>query len=284
MAGILFWNLYGRQESNRDGRADSICESLTRLVQRHSIDLLLFAECRIGDERIASALNAGGAGRYVCPPSRSRRVKIWTRLKEESVHDRFNDLDGKLTLREVQFPGADPVLLAGVHLVDRMTVGTESGRALQATNIADSIRRVEERVGHRRTILIGDLNMNPYEAGVVGTQALHSIMTRDLLRTVSALKARKDHSCFYNPMWACFGDQSSGPPGTHYFHNPNEPTNHFWHLYDQVLIRPDLMDRFVRVEILSGDGVESFLTKSGRPRRQTLSDHLPLFVEFNFGD
>lgn len=284
MARILFWNLYGRQESNRERRAAAVCDSLTRLVQSHSIDVLLFAECLIAETQLQAAFDASGSGEYRCPTSRSRKVKLWSRLAPDRVIDRHCEMFGsELTIREVLFPGCDPILLAGVHLADRITLGTESGRALSAYAIAEAIRRTEADRGHSRTILIGDLNMNPYEAGVVGSHAFHGVMTKALADRMSDLAARKPYSCFYNPMWALFGDQSAGPPGTHYFDNSKEPTNHFWQLYDQLLIRPDLVARFVRVEILTGDGVNSFLTREGRPARHRLSDHLPILAEFEFG-
>lgn len=283
MPGLFFWNLFGRQQTNQDARADTICRTLTRLARNRSLDVLVFSECGIPDDEISRALNAASNGEFVQPRSRSRRIRIWTRLPAASVADRYNGrVSDRITIREVTFPGALPILLVGVHLLDRMRTSTESGRALTTGEVADRIRLLERICGHTRTVLIGDLNMNPYEAGVVGTQALHAVMTKELTRTVVGLTARERHSCFYNPMWCCFGDVSNGPPGTHYWDNADDPTNHFWQLYDQVLIRPDLIGGFVRVEIVSDDGHESLLTPSGRPRSSILSDHLPLYCEFNF--
>ncbi|MBY0459559.1 MAG: hypothetical protein K2V38_19740 [Gemmataceae bacterium] len=44
-------------------------------------------------------------------------------------------------------------------------------------------------------------------------------------------------------------------------------------------MRPALLDRFDRVEIVSHDGQESLLTANGRPRGERLSDHLPISCE-----
>jgi hypothetical protein len=282
MAGFLFWNLYGRQRTGRERRAATICSSLTRLVCRHSIDVLVFAECVIQADGLAKALSAAGCGVYHLPPSRGDRLQIWTRLPAHNVIDRFNDrMLGGLTAREIGFPGADNVLLAAVHLRDRSTIAGEPGRALKATAVAAALRKVEADVGHARTILVGDFNMNPYEAGVVGTQALHAVMTRQLAVAAGRYTARKDYPCFYNPMWSCQGDGSPGPPGTYFYRNPEDPANPFWQLLDQVLIRPALLGSFNGVEILDGDGVESFVTDAGRPRVARYSDHLPLFFSLD---
>lgn len=283
MAGILFWNLRVRQEADRVARETAICEVLTRLVRDRSPEVLVFSECVIPEDVLGHALNAAGRGRYVFPQSRSRRIRLWTRLSAASVVDRYNGrVSDRITIRELTFPRFVPVLLVGVHLPDRQRLTTEEGRGLAVTEVAAKVRQIERDCGHSRTLLVGDLNMNPYEAGVVGTQALHAVMTRELTTTVAGLKPRERHSCFYNPMWSCFGDVSGGPAGTYYWANAEEPTNHFWQLYDQALIRPDLLAQFVRVEIVAHDGQESLLTGTGRPRARTLSDHLPLYCEFNF--
>ena len=284
MAGILFWNLFGRQKAKLERRSTSLCTSLARLVQQHDLDLLLFAECGMTDERLAASLNGADRGEYRRCPSRNTRLALWSRLPNGSVIERFHEaVHNKVMIWEVRFPMHEPILLAGVHLVDRQTVGSESGRSQAATPIVSAIRETESKRNHNRTIVVGDFNMNPYESGIVGSFEFHGVMTKKLATAMGSLAARKDRMCFYNPMWACFGDQSAGPPGTHYYPNPADPVNHFWHLYDQVLIRPDLLNRFVRVEILSGDGVELFVTKDGRPRRATFSDHLPLLAHFDFG-
>lgn len=283
MAGVLFWNLRVRQEPDRSAREVAICATLTNLVRDRSPELLVFSECVVPEDVLGAALNAAGHGPYVFPPSRSQRIRVWTRLPPGSVVDRYNGrVSDRITIREVTFPGTLPVLLVGVHLPDRQRLTTEEGRGLSATEVATRIRQTERACGHSRTLLVGDLNMNPYEAGVVGLQALHAVMTRELTGTVAGLTARERHSCFYNPMWCCFGDISGGPAGTYYWANAEEPTNHFWQIYDQSLIRPDLLPQFVRAEIVAHDGQQSLLTATGRPRAETLSDHLPLWCEFNF--
>lgn len=283
MPGFLFWNLHGQSSVNQTGRTAELCESLTRLVQRHPIDVLVFSECGIDDATLATALNQAGVGTYSKPESRSRRIQVWTRLAMDAIEDRYNGrVSDRITIREVQFPGTLPILLVGVHLRDRQTVNSDVGRYDWATQVSAAIRRVESRVGFSRTVLVGDLNMNPYEPGVVGPQGFHAVLTRDLAQTVTSLSGREQHPCFYNPMWSCFGDQSFGPAGTLFYPNTKEPTNHFWHLFDQMLLRPELIDQFVRVEILDGDGTESFVSQRGRPRTRTLSDHLPIYFEFDF--
>ena len=82
---------------------------------------------------------------------------------------------------------------------------------------------------------------------------------------------------FYNPMWGHFGDGEGPVPGT-YHYSRSEHVCRFWHMFDQVLIRPALLDSFDSTEltIITGDGTMSFLRDDGTPNRGAASDHLPV--------
>ncbi len=135
-------------------------------------------------------------------------------------------------------------------------------------------------MAHRRTILVGDLNMNPFDAGVVGAQALHAVMTRQLARREEREVMGRAYRFFYNPMWGHFGDRTSGPAGT-YYHHASNPGNLFWNMYDQVLLRPDLMDQLIELQILISDGQDDLVTKGGLPKKTDGSDHLPILFRMN---
>ncbi len=62
----------------------------------------------------------------------------------------------------------------------------------------------------------------------------------------------------------------------------SKPVNYFWNMYDQVLVRPALIDHLSEVRILDHDGTESLLTPGGLPGRADGSDHLPLLFRLQF--
>ncbi len=280
MASFLFWNLFGRQETNRAVRAARILAGLTRVAAARHLDVLMFAECTLDPVDVTRALNAAGVGTYHLPPSRSERIRIFTRLHEGSFIDAFNNpVGGRLTIRRVQVGPPPGILLAVLHLQDRMSWSRDA-QSMEAVNLAQDIARTEDEVGHRRTVLVGDLNMNPFEPGVVGAQALNAVMAKNLVRPVERIVAGRGYRCFYNPMWGCFGDRSDGPPGT-FFLSGSDPASHFWNVYDQVLLRPDLMHSLTDLEILDSDGSEPLVNRSRRPARSNCSDHLPLFFRLD---
>ena len=145
-----------------------------------------------------------------------------------------------------------------------------------SVELAKEINRVEEGVGHERTVLVGDFNMNPFEEGMTGAPALHAVMTRKLAERIDRVVQGTAYRFFYNPMWGFFGDRTIGPPGT-YYHRSATVGDLFWHMIDQVLLRPDLMDLLQDLAILEGVGGERLLTQpAGLPRDTACSDHLPL--------
>jgi hypothetical protein len=52
-------------------------------------------------------------------------------------------------------------------------------------------------------------------------------------------------------------------------------------MFDQVLLRPSLMDSLAELRILDSDGQGPLVTERGRPRSSTASDHLPILFRLD---
>jgi hypothetical protein len=141
----------------------------------------------------------------------------------------------------------------------------------------------ESTRAHARTLVIGDFNAHPYQRGMVSADGLHAVPTR----AVAARKHRtvdgQRYKMFYNPMWRYFGDAGPGPPGTYYRWRAEHECA-FWYVFDQVLLRPDLLPYFTdpNLEVLTTDGVDSFLRPDGTPNPDVGSDHLPVLIRLNY--
>lgn len=279
MISFLFWNLMGRQETNRAVRRDTVQAHLIRMTTIFDIDVFLFAESAFEPTDFIRALNEAKAGAFHSPPSHSRRIQLYTRLPLGSVADQFDNLDGRLTIRRLAMPSQTEILLAVLHFQSRRN-WTRGEQALQASVTQRDISEAEDVVGHRRTVLVGDFNMNPFDLGMVGAQALNAVMARELAQNEERTVARQPYRFFYNPMWGHFGDRTPGPPGTH-FYSPAGPEGVYWNMFDQVLLRPGLTDSLAELRILDSDGQRSLLTERGRPRSSTASDHLPILFRLD---
>ena len=83
---------------------------------------------------------------------------------------------------------------------------------------------------------------------------------------------------FYNPMWNFLGDFKE-PYGTYYY-SSSDAVNPYWNVYDQVIIRPALRQRFIdeSLKILTGTNEISLLDSEKHPDCY-ISDHLPIMFE-----
>lgn len=110
----------------------------------------------------------------------------------------------------------------------------------------------------------------------------HAVMSRHTARRRSRRSGGRERCFFYNPMWNHFGDRPPSPPGSYYRRGSGQ-TEYFWHLFDQVLLRPDLLDYFTddSLEILTRIGQQSLVDRHGIPDPERVSDHLPLFLELS---
>jgi hypothetical protein len=155
-------------------------------------------------------------------------------------------------------------------------------RSAACIELASLITTEEQKAGHDRTVVVGDLNVNPFDQGLISSVALNAVMTKNLAATgVRTVKSRS-YPLFYNPMWSFFGDGHGGPGGTYYYGRAEHET-HFWHLFDQVLIRPSLVGSFRNKELKILTSVKSvnLLNQRGQPNRNTGSDHLPILFSLD---
>ena len=266
---FLFWNLY-RQP---------LLERVVRLARRHEVDILMLAEFAIDPTETRDALRRSVDASFSLTKSSGDKILIYTRLPNSSMTESFYDPFGAVTIRRVEVGQSPGILLAVVHLPSRVNWDKDD-QSLQMTGLARDIALVEDKLDLRRTILVGDLNMNPFDVGVVGAQALHAVMTRQLARREGREVMGKAYRFFYNPMWGLFGDRTPGPSGT-FYHSSSSPGNLFWNIYDQVLLRPSLMDDLVDLQILKTDGESDLVTRNGLPKKSDCSDHLPILFRMD---
>lgn len=132
-------------------------------------------------------------------------------------------------------------------------------------------------------MLVGDLNMNPFERGLVSSVGLNAVMSRRIAARATRTVQDRSYPLFYNPMWGKFGDLESDTAGS-YFYDNAQHVNYFWHIFDQVLLRPELAKRFNsdRLSVVKSVGARSLVRPNGRPDSTLYSDHLPIVFELDF--
>jgi hypothetical protein len=93
---------------------------------------------------------------------------------------------------------------------------SKDSQAQECVNLARQISDVEKREGHSMTLLVGDLNMNPFEQGMIGSVGLNPTMARSIASQKYRTVQERRYPFFYNPMWNLLGDDHP-PAGTYYY-------------------------------------------------------------------
>ena len=160
MVAFLFWNL----------NCKPLSASVASIASRHQVDVVILCECAITPVDLLRNLNAGPETSYrYAPGIGCKRIEILARFPSEFIRPLYET--ERLTVRHLALPGATDILLAAIHFPSKLH-WSEKSQVLECIELADQIRDVERRVEHSRTVLVGDLNMNPFEKGVVGAKGL----------------------------------------------------------------------------------------------------------------
>lgn len=78
------------------------------------------------------------------------------------------------TIRHLECPSRTDILLVAAHLPSQRDFDEVEDRLMGCTNLVYDNESCEKDIGHSRTVLVGDLNMNPFEAGVISAGGLHA--------------------------------------------------------------------------------------------------------------
>lgn len=268
MNKLAFWNVYKKLDY----------DLVTALCVEHHLDILVLAEIgEVAPLTIANEISQRGTRVFSYCNPQSFRIKIYGALGSSTVtplmdHHYFSAV-------KVQTPLGPEFMLIGLHLPSKMNQETDD-QTIIAQRVSSQIRNLEVLHGIRKTVVIGDFNMNPFEHGMVNSDGFHAVMDKRIAERGKRTVLFDEHPFFYNPMWALQGDIGIGPPGS-FFQQRSSPLCYFWNLFDQAIFRPELLryltDSPVRVvEEISG---VSLLSDDGFPNHE-ISDHLPIVVSF----
>src|SRR3954466_3552200 len=180
MPTLLFWNTNRRDLS----------KLAAALAHDVSADIVVMAECTAGFEDLMHAFNFGAGRVYQMDPWFPNRLVILSRYSRNSVTP-VRDTPG-ISIRHYSPPIGSSFLLVAVHLPSKLHA-SEQDQVFSSARLAREIREAEGKVGHSRTIVLGDLNMNPFEPGVVAAGGLHAIMDRQIALQESRIVQGEKH-------------------------------------------------------------------------------------------
>jgi exonuclease III len=269
MITFLLWNI----------RKQPIQKTISKIALENKADIVLLLESDLHPTILLRELNPVGTAIYEYSPSPvCEKVQIYSRIPSQYLIP--FDEDERTTSRLLKLSHIEFLLIV-FHGVSK-TNFDEDSQSWEMGNLARFISSAENRAGHKKTILAGDLNMQPFENGVVSAGGLHAVMSRDIANKKSRIVQSREYTFFYNPMWGLYSNGDNRPPATYYYQSSNSKA-YYWHMFDQVLIRPDLLAYFKDEElrILDHDGNNSLLNQNRVPNKSVFSDHLPLIFKLD---
>ena len=260
---FLYWNT----------KKKDIIKAINAFIDQHDIDFLIISEPFASSKVFLESINKIRKHKFTLPFSPIDDPVILVRMPISSV---IPILDNRgLSIRHVKPPIGKDFILASVHLPSKLFYQNDD-QAANASEVIRGIEEIENTIKHRRTIIVGDFNMNHFENGMVNAYGFHAIMDRKIVKKKSRIINGIEKHFFYNPMWKLFG-KKEGVYGTFYY-NSSKPLNYYWNMFDQVLIRPDLIELFddSKLSIETNSENVNLLSLGGIPDKSRYSDHLPI--------
>jgi len=262
---FLFWNIY-----NKD-----LSEEIYNIVNAYDIDIIILAEVNINPNLILLKLNHTNSYYYSQNPiSTCEKITIITKFDFKYISPVKDD--DRFTIRKINLPLlSKEILLMSVHL-PAMNISEES-KSENCNLIKCILETTEILEGNTNSIIVGDFNMNPFDKGIIKANGIHALISSSQAKKVSKVIQGRKYNFFYNPMWSLLGDLNKLASGSYYYPG-TELVSYHWHIFDQVLIRPALIDNFVKdsLHILESDGKKSLLNLDNTPNKKNYSDHLPI--------
>ncbi len=204
---------------------------------KNGVDVLALAESDYRPSDLLLELNRGEAGGFRYPPTGCSHIQVFVRFSSEFLKPVRETT--RYTIRRLSLPEKEDILLATVHMKSKLH-RSDGSEACRFGPFAEDLRSAEDSIGHRRSVLLGDLNANPFEPGLVAASQLHGVMSRQVAAQGCRRVDSREYEFLYNPMCSLLGDCSPGPPGTYYYRR-GEEVRYFWNMFDQVMVRPALI-------------------------------------------
>lgn len=194
----------------------------------------------------------------------------------------------RLIFYNLSCPGAQDLLLCGIHFPSKLEYNTETQEEIANAYIG-WINEIEEGLNTKRTIVVGDFNMNPFELGMIKPKTFNATLSKEMAKTSPRTFHYGKYDFFYNPMWNFMGDHrfsSSTPklPGSYYFYSTTDVKIIYWNVFENVLLRPDVIDNIdlSTLAIPTNVGGHQLADANYEIDLVNYSDHLPLIFNLIF--
>lgn len=259
----LFWNTHKNVNIN-----SILCD----LIIENRISVVVLAEYTANTDELIDLLQYSGIHMKQFPTVGCERISILGKIEVDMEPQLQTDHTSIQIINE-------NFIMCCVHLNSQIYTGSAERREIDMEGIISEILKIENELDTKDTIIVGDFNINPYDKSCVDARYFHGIpVYKEAMRGCRSINGKEYHM-FYNPMWNFLGDFKE-PYGT-YYHRTSDVVTTYWDIYDQVIMRPALREKFVddSLKIITETMTTSLLDRNKHPNHN-ISDHLPIVFEF----
>ncbi|MBI9056999.1 MAG: hypothetical protein JEZ01_04430 [Labilibaculum sp.] len=303
MLKILYWNI--------KKKSDKLLKELETLSNKH--DIIILAEVSEPESKLKkngtnldSIINSisSKTGFQYADNNKNAWLHLWSRDKVNielvEIYDKIRkpkDIADKecgdseyfayylnkferMQFYKVNFSNVE-FLLVPIHFPSRIYASVDKQKDI-SVHFRKFIERIEIKY-NLKSIIVGDFNMNPFEKGMIHHESFHALPTQHL---DSEIEFYEDpYRTFYNPTWEKYGDYNvingvvKQKPSGSYFLKQSNDLNYYWYLFDQVILRKELIKyfSFEDFQILTSVNSENdLLNNDFSPNDKKYSDHLPI--------
>ena len=263
---FMFWNLHNNPET---------FPIINCILDEYDVDICILTEYPQND--ISSYSIKEGYLLYTSP---SVNHKMYFIHKKDINLNIGQDIDNRMSLRNISLDNEMKINLISCHLHDKI-YNPEEDRKYIFRHYSNKIIEFEEEKECDNTIIVGDLNIDPYDTIMFSADIFNTTMNKKIARNIQRRFQGHDYKYFYNPMWKFFNDSNYLISGTYYY-SKNQLVSYKWHIFDQVLIRPSLIRKFDEDKLKIITTVSSYrLLKNNGAINKNISDHLPIVFSIN---
>ncbi len=266
---VLFWNLYNK----------NLINPLIDLIKENKTDVVTLAEAtNLNISAVLNYLKVNGDEWKDIQISSTNDIRVLAKKEIQIIP--FKE-EHHYAIYKVKKKEQLNSLLIVVHLLSKMNKSDEA-QYNRAYNISRELNKYEQELfgeKERRTIVVGDFNMQPYESGICSGYGFNATMsafhaskkTREVDGEITYL--------YYNPMWALMG-ANKFVQGSYYSSSDKNDNAIYWYSFDSVLLRPYFIDKFNwdYFAIIQETKQHNFVPNTTIDKAR-YSDHLPIRFE-----
>ena len=261
---FLFWNI----------KEKDLSDTIIEICQENDIDILGICEGKELDKNnIIKKLSFKEV--FLLSNLKDRGIKLFCKkninMKVNAENNSYHK-EYSLLIENINYK----ILL--LHLPSKLRLDN-----ISQSHYATRFREILKGINYQgeKTIIFGDFNMNPFEEGMISSEAFHALNSKLITSKIQREVYGEKRYYFYNPTWLLYTKSHNEIIGSYYY-NSSDFINLFWNMFDQVIISPDLINNFNfdTFKIIEKTILRN-LCKNGKPNEVIYSDHLPIFFEFN---